>query len=626
MQKFAALAVAVACSSVVFAERPAPAPVRPKAGQVQIFKEADIKPGMKGVAWTVLTGTEPEAVPVEILGIYKNQWGPKQDVILGKLGGKAARTNVAGGMSGSPVYIDGKLVGAIALRFSVFSPDAICGITPIELMLDVNHFDDSRPIDARTPGKTVAQASSSTNESSASVSSDMVAQVLAASGSAAPGSNLTMVPIDTPLSFAGFSESTLREFGPLFQQLGTTVAAGGVSSTISSAKPAPGWQNSLQPGDAVTGVMVSGDMSVSGMCTVTYNDGKHVLACGHAFFNLGPVDMPMAKAEVITTLASQYQPNKFGNATEIVGALKQDRHSAIMGELGATADMVPVTLKVRSYGDNSEIRKERELHFSVFVQQKWTPYLMMLTMFNSISSLNEFADETTYRLTGKVDLDGQPGISVSTMLAPSENPAPAPMQLAGWWADKFNRLFLNPVHTPKLKAVDAVVDILPERRVATVENAWIPASEVDAGSQVPLKVFLRPYRGERIERDFTLKIPASLSKGEHRILLSDAATLNRMQSGAAMSDQFLDIPQTISLINQERSNNKLYVSFVEPRPTVYYEDKALPSLPASIANVMQTGRTASRHLVASSETAVEQGSIPFDLMIDGSYSLRVFVK
>ena len=619
MQKFAALAVALVCSSLTFAQ--SPAPLRPKAGKVQIFKEADIKPGMKGYAWTVLSGTEPEPVPVEILGIYKNQWGPKQDVILGKMGGKAARTNVAGGMSGSPVYIDGKLVGAVALRFCVFSPDAICGITPIELMLDVNNFDFSRPIDARSPGKAAAQASASTIDSS-----DLLSQVMAASSSGNFGSNLTMVPIETPLSFAGFQESTLREFAPFLQQMGVAVAAGGSSSTISSAKPSPGWQTSLQPGDAVSGVMVSGDMSVSGMCTVTYNDGKNVLACGHAFFNLGPVDMPMAKAEVITTLASQYQPNKFGNATEIVGALKQDRHSAIMGELGATADMVPVTLKVRSYGDKNEVRKEKDLHFNVFVQQKWTPYLMMLTMFNSISSLNEFADETTYRLSGKVELDGQPGLSLSTMLAPNENPAPAPMQLAGWWADKFNRLYLNPVHTPKLKAVDATVDILPERRVATIENAWIPASDVESGSQVPMKVFLRPYRGERIEREFLLKIPASLAKGEYRILLSDAATLNRIQSGAAMSDRFLDIPQTISLINQERSNNKLYVSLIEPRPTVFYEDKTLPSLPASIANVMQTGRTASRSLMASAETAVEQGSIPFDLMIDGSYSLRVMVK
>jgi hypothetical protein len=617
MQKSAALVVAFACSSIIFGQEPAP--IRPKAGKAQIFKESDLKPGMKGYAWTVLSGSEPEAIPIEIVGILKNQWGPKQDIILAKMGGKAIRTNVAGGMSGSPVYIDGKLVGAVALRFSVFSPDAICGITPIELMLEVNDFDDSRPTDARTPDKVVARES-------INIPPGMLSQVVSAGGSGNLPSNFSMVPIETPISFAGFHENVLREFGPFFQQMGMTVAAGGASSTTMNAKPAPGWQNSLQPGDAVSAVLVTGDMSMSGMCTVTYNDGKHMLACGHPMFNLGPVEMPMAKADVLMTLASQFQPNKFGNATEIVGALRQDRHSAIMGEMGATSAMVPISVKVRSYGDNNAIRKEKVLHYSVFVQQKWTPYLMMMTLFNSISGLNDFAEETTYRLSGKVELDGQPGFAISTMLTSNEAPAPAPIQLAGWWGDKFNRLFLNSVHMPKLKSVDAVIDILPERRVATIENAWIPSSEVEAGSEVPMKVFLRPYRGERLERDFTLKIPPGLSKGEHRILLSDADTLNHMQTMAGMSDRFIDLPQAVSLINQERSNNKLYISLVEPRPTVFYEDKTLPSLPASIVNVMQTGRTASRRLVSSSESAVEQGSIPFELVVDGSYSLRVMVK
>lgn len=613
MQKFAALAVAVACSCPMFGQ--GPAPVRPRAGKVQIFKEADLKPGMKGYAWTVLQGSEPEAIPVEILGIYKNQWGPKQDVILAKLGGKGQRTNVAAGMSGSPVYIDGKLVGAIALRFSTFSPDALCGITPIELMLEVNEFDESHPSNARVPGKSAGrEAADLGSNSGAAVSSNGVFP------------SINMVPIETPLSFAGFGENVLPQFIPEFSQMGMEVAGGGASSTLMSSKPAPGWQQSLQPGDAVSGLLVTGDMSISAMCTVTYNDGKHVLFCGHSFFNLGPVDMPMAKADVITTLASQYQPTKFGNATEIVGALKQDRHSGVLGDLGATAEMVPVTLRVRSFDDNNNVRKERDLHFSVFVQQKWTPYLMMMTLFNSISSLNEFAEETTYRLSGKVALDGQPGISISTMLAANEGPAPVPNQLAGWWGDKFNRLFLNPVQIPKLKSVDATVDILPDRREAVIENAWVPSSEVEAGSEVPVKVFVRPYRGDRIERDFTLKIPAGLPKGEHRVLFSDADTLNRMQSAAAMSEPFIDIRQTVSLINQERSNNKLYVSLVEPRPTVFYEDKTLPALPASIMNVMETGRTASRHLQASSESAIEQGSIPFDMLIDGSYSLRITVK
>jgi hypothetical protein len=617
MLKSAAVVAAVLLPSSLFAQPPSPA--RPKSGKVEIFKESDLKPGLKGYAWTVFAGNEPEAVPVEILGVLKNQWGPRQDIIIGKMGGQANRTNVAGGMSGSPVYIDGKLVGAVALRLSVFSPDAICGITPIELMLDVNDFDESRPIDAKTPDKPQAR-------DAAAISSPMLSQVVAAGSAGSLAPVPTMIPIETPLTLSGFTDSTVREFSPFFQQMGMTVGGGGASSTLRDSKPVAGWQHSLQPGDAVTGVLVSGDMSMTGMCTVTYNDGSHVLACGHSFFNLGPVDMPMAKAEVLMTLASAFQPNKFGNATDVVGALHQDRHSAIEGILGATAPMVPVTVKVRSFGDNNAVRREKDLHFNVFVQQKWTPYLMMVTLFNSISELNDFAEEATYRMSGKVELDGQPDLSITTMFASSEVPVPTPMLLAGWWGDKFNRLFLNAVHTPKLKSVDATIDLLPERRIATIENAWIPNSEVEAGSQVPMKVFLRPYRGERIERDFVLKIPAGLSRGDHKIMLSDAETLNRMQSAAGLADRFMDIPQTVSLINQERTNNQLYVSLVEPRPTVFSEDKTLPSLPASIMNVMQTGRSASRHYVTSSESAVEQGSISFDQVVNGSYTLKITVK
>ena len=619
--RFSAIIAAVVfcslCSSVRAQE---PVPVRPKAGKVEIFKESDLKPGMKGYAWTVFAGTEPEAVPVEILGIMKNQWGPKQDIILGKMGGKAIRTNVAGGMSGSPVYIDGKLVGAVALRFSIFSPDAICGITPIELMLEVKEFDGSQPADAHTPDRAAPRAS-------VTIPEGMLSQVVSAGASGAfSGQVPTMVQIETPLNFAGFSNEVLHEFAPFFQQAGMTVAAGGASSTLRDSKPAPGWQTSLQPGDAVTAVLVSGDMSVSGMCTVSYNDGKRVLACGHPIFNLGPVDMPMAKGEVLTTLASQFQPNKFGNATEIVGALHQDRHSAIMGELGATAEMVPVNVKVRSYNENNSVRKERDLQFNVFVQQKWTPYLMMLTLYNSVSGLNDFAEETTYRLSGQVELEGQAPLALSSMFATGDIPVPAPMLLAGWWGDKFNRLYLNSVQTPKLRHVNAIIDLLPERRTASIENAWIPSSEVEAGADLPIKIFLRPYRGGRIERDLTLKIPAGLAKGDHKLLLSDADTLNRMQSSASMLNRFMDIPQTVSLINQERSNNRLYVSLVEPRPTVYYEDKTLPGLPASVMNVMQTGRSASRHFASSPETAVQQASLPFDLVVSGSYSLKITVK
>jgi hypothetical protein len=367
-------------------------------------------------------------------------------------------------------------------------------------------------------------------------------------------------------------------------------------------------------------------MSMTAMGTVTYNDGQRVLAFGHPFLNLGPMSMPMARSEVVTTLASAFQPNKVGNATEVVGALRQDRHSGIMGVLGEQSDMIPCRLRLRTFNGSDAVLKEKELKFQVFVQQKWTPFLMMVTLFNSVQGLNDFADEASYRISGNVELEGNQKISLSNLFSPSEVPVPAPMMLAGWWGDKFNRLFSNSVRVPRLRNVDVTLDLLPQRRIATIETAFAEKSEVEAGGEIGVKVYLRPYRGGRIERRVNVKIPAGFPQGEHRILLSDADALNRMQTAAGQMSRFMDLPQTVSLINQERTNNKLYVSLVQTRPTAYYEDKTLPSLPASVANVMQTGRSASRNLFLIPETAEQQLALPFEVQISGSYSLRVRVN
>ncbi|MBV9742614.1 MAG: hypothetical protein JO099_02530, partial [Acidobacteriia bacterium] len=413
--------------AVAAAEAPHPASLsRPKAGKVEIMPLKDIKPGMKATAWTVFQGTEPEPVPVEIVGRWRNQWGPNQDVIIGKMGGKAIRTNVAGGMSGSPVYIDGKLIGAIALRLSVFSPDAICGITPIEQMLDINDLDKSRPLDAKTPDHQPAKAVADVDPQS------MLGQLVTAGSThrVVPLSS-TMVPIETPLAFSGFTEGALATFTPLLHEMGiAAVQSGGAGSALQTNKPAPGWEHSLNPGDPVAGVLVDGDMSITGLGTVTYNDGRRVLAFGHPFFNLGPIDMPMSKGEVLMTLASQYQPNKMANATEIVGALHQDRHSGIMGILGSESKMIPVSVRVRALKDDDSVARQKDFHFNVFVQQKWTPSLMMMTLANTLSDLNEFRDEATYRLAGKIEMKGGAGLSLATMQASGELPVPAPMILA----------------------------------------------------------------------------------------------------------------------------------------------------------------------------------------------------
>jgi hypothetical protein len=590
----AAALVALAVVTPVCALAADPQP--PRAGKVDIMKAGDVKPGMKAIAWTVFQGDTPEAVPIEIIGNWKNMWGPGQDVILGKMGGKAERTNVAAGMSGSPVYVDGKLIGAVALRLSTFSPDAICGITPIELMLEINEFDNSRPAGG-------------------------VEKVARASTGPGPFSASAMENIATPLLFSGFSDDVLRTFSPVFNEFGVTAVQGGAGSSLRNGKPTANWKDALQPGQTIAGVLVAGDMSVTGLGTVTYNDGKRILAFGHPFFNIGPLDMPMSKGEVLMVMSSTYQPTKIANATEVVGALHQDRHSGIMGVLGAEAPMIPVTVNVKSGGT------QKTYNFTVFQQQKWTPQLMAMTLQNSISGINELADESTYRLSGTVNFaDGHEQLALTTMLSATDLPVPAPAMLAGWWGEKFNRLFLNAIRIPELKDATVNVEVIPERRVATIENAWTPLENVHPGDDVPVKVFLRPYRGGRIERNFTIKLPAGITRGEHRILLSDADGANRTQVQASATNRYMDVPRLVSLINQERSNNKLYVSLVDASPTGYYEDKALPSLPSSVLNVIQAGRTTTQPILTSPESATEQMSLDFDYVVNGSYTLRVTVK
>ena len=611
----------VPCALAVTMVWAQPNGARPKAGPVPIFHLADLKPGMKATAWTVFSGSDAEPVPVEIIGLWKNAWGPKQDIILGKMGGRAERTNVAGGMSGSPVYIDGKLVGAVALRISVFSPDAICGITPIEYMLEINEQDATRPPDPKSPSTAAKRAS-------LELPGDLLRQVVAAGAS--PGllnAQPLMIPIETPIALSGFSDRTLREFGPMFQQMGLQPVQGGAAGSVTATKLASGWKDSLRPGETVAGVLVGGDKSITGMGTVTYNDGKRVLAFGHPFFNLGPVSMPMSKGDIVMVLASQFQPNKFGNATDIVGALRQDRHSGIMGQLGEMAETIPVSLEVRTHDATGKVQSRKQFHYDFFVQQKWTPFLFMLTLFDSVQSINEFGDDLTYRLKSSVEMEGNRKFDLSTMQAPSDGQTPAAMMLAGWWGEKFNRLYGNPVEMPHVKKVNAEVDLYPERRNLTIEQAWLPVSDVESGAEVPVRVYLRPFRGDRVEREMKIKLPAGLAKGEHRLLLSDAETLDRMQSRlATAASHFLDIPQTVALITQERSNTKLYASLLEPKPTVYAEDKALPSLPASVLNVLQTGRTGSRMLASIPETPVPQGDVELDQVVGGSYVLRFTIR
>jgi hypothetical protein len=607
------LVAAFTCCIAVAATAEQAALVPPKAGPVQIFHVTDIRPGLQGTAWTVFQGTKPEAVPVEIIGLWQNAWGPKQDIILAKLGGKAARTNVAGGMSGSPVYIDGKLVGAIALRLSVFSPDAICGITPIENMLQIDEIDRSRPSDTHSPLTPVAMNAL-----------PIPPELLASAAPRLALSNPTLVPISTPLSFSGFYAATLQQFQPYFDQMGVVPALGGASGNSYSSKPVAGWDKSLQPGEAIAGVLVNGDLAITGLGTVSYNDGRRVLGFGHSFFNLGPISMPMSGGEVVYVLSSTYQPNKFANATGIVGALQQDRHSGIMGVLGEAAEMIPVSLTVRSWAGGTP--RDTKLRFNVFVHPKWTPYLILLTTFNSLQDLNDgTSDEATYTLSGKIDFDGLAPLELRDTVTTVDAPMPAPLQIASWYAERFNRLFTLAEGAPKIQHIESMIEVHPQRRIVTIESALLDSSEVEPGGEIRGRVVLRPWKGPAETREFHLKAPLSISKGEHHILIADSEVMNRTQFVAGMVNRHLAAPEAVNLLRQERANSLVNITLMESRPSVYEDDRTMAAVPSSVLNVLTSAR-ASNPVVESAETARASESFSLDAVVTGHLSLHITVK
>jgi hypothetical protein len=286
--------------------------------------------------------------------------------------------------------------------------------------------------------------------------------------------------------------------------------------------------------------------------------------------------------------------------------------------------MIPVNVKVRTYGDKDQVVKEKDLHFNVFQNQKLTPPLMVMMLYNSMFGLNDFAEESTFRLSGKIDLDGERQISLQTMQTVSETPVPAPLALAGWVGDKFQRLFTNIGELPKFKAVDVTIELLPERRLAVLEQAWVERTDVRPGDVLEGKIFLRPYRGERIEKPFQVQIPLRASKGPLRLLISDSNRLNRGKILAGARNRLMSLSETVSLLNQEYSNNQVYISLMQAGMTAHFDDKTLPNVPPSVLNVMR--ESAQRRIVIENQAPLTETSIPFDSIVSGAYSIALQVQ
>src|SRR5499427_3728176 len=564
-----------------------------------------IHTGMRGVAYTVFQGVKPEPMEVEVLGVLHNVNGPKGDIILVRLHGpKVEYTGVVAGMSGSPVYLNGKLAGALAFRIGEFSKEPIAGVTPIADMLEISALDKSPAEEISAIKPTVANAAGKTAGPGI--------------GATLPGSVQNFAdylkPIDTPLVFNGFSEDAVRQFAPQFASAGV-VPVMGAGPVSEEKQPEP-----LEPGSAVSAILVRGDMDIAATCTVTYIDPQRLLACGHPLLQFGSVDLPMTKANVLATLPSPLNAFKIVNTTEPVGAFVQDRHTGIMGLLNKEPDMIPVTLSIRS----GTVTKE--IHYEVLNNPKLSPVAMMATVFNALHGINDYGEETTYRLKGLISVKGYPDVTLQNMFAPTDAGQPAAFLAALSLGDRFGRIYDNPFDVPAVKAVKLDFDLVKERRQARLESARTDLSEARPGDEITVETVLAPYRGERIVRQIPIKIPTSASKGPLRILVSDGDTLDRMRRGMPMMAKKLDLASTIALLNKEHSNNRVYVSLLEADPEAMVADKVMPALPLSVMNVMEGMRGTQEMVVLGESQVNEAATPPLDFAVAGAQILTITIK
>jgi hypothetical protein len=600
---------------------PAAAPALTK-----FFPLAEVKRGMKGVAYTVFEGVNPEPMQVEILGILKDALGPGQDMILARLhGDKPEYTGVVAGMSGSPVYIDGRLVGALSYRIGQFSKEPIAGITPIESMLQVRDGDGDASVGMqqaageRTNAGVLRSAQDDRNFSAHEGQGWGNDRDFSRQGQP------EMRAMETPLVFGGFSQEAVERFGDRFRAMGLTPVAGLGGADATAVQPEP-----LVPGSAVSAVLVRGDLSMAGTCTVTYVDPKRLLACGHPITQYGPVAMPMTKATVLASLASPLNAFKIINTTETVGAFTEDRASAIMGRFGVQARMIPVVVEVvppagadKAAAPANVAIASKTLHFEVLDNRQLTPSTMLVSVYQSLQTNNTAAEEMSYRLTGEIGVKGLPAVRMQGMMAQNEL-FPGTINAALLVNDRFSKVYGNALEQPVVTGVRLKVEAIPARMTAVLESARLSRIDAHAGDEIEVEATLHPYQAEaRIVR-VKVKLPAELTPGTMRVVVSDGATVDRLTTRTGTQQQ-VGLADTVAAMNRMHANDRVYVTLLDHTTQAVLEGEALPGVPLSMANVLEPLKEAQK-MQLTGESVVEAGSADAGYAVSGSQVLNLLVK
>jgi len=579
------------------------------------FPLSELKEGLRGTARTVFRGSEAEEFNVEILGIVPGAIGPKQDMIIGRLsGGGADRTAVFAGMSGSPVYVNGKLLGAISYSFP-FSKEPICGITPIEQMIQIFEQGQGVKTKVREPRAVSFAELAATNwkpelPRNAIVSSSILSNV-SSNASLANIAGQTFQPIATPVSFNGISQDVLNMFAPQLLSVGLLPVAGvNGAATMSPMKAAD--ENTLVGGDSVSMQLSRGDYSLAAAGTVTYRDGDKIYAFGHPFLSLGTSDLPMSESHVVTVIPNLNNSFKLAVPDAMVGSMTQDRATGVFGKLGQAPKMIPVQINMETSRGQTHT-----LNFEVAKDDFLTPLLLNITIYNSLVANERGIGEATIELSGEIQVKNQPSLKIdnrfgggqAAQYAALSVALPVNTMLRSNFDDlEISRITLNAVSNDGNKS-------------AVLERIAVDKTRVKAGETFEVQAFARTESGKIFVQKIPVTIPADAPLGALSVLVGDGNVLQQN----SIIQQF--VPKTlgelVNTINKAKKSDRLYAQLFRTTNGTVIGVNELPNLPPSVLATMNNDRTAGGFKPTTQTVVSEQLIAPAEFIISGQQTLAI---
>ena len=577
----------------------------------------EVKPGMVGTGRTVFEGSELQDFKVHILGVLKNVQAPKRNLILARLeGGPLAETGVIAGMSGSPVYIDGRLVGAVSYSIGSFPKEPIAGITPIGEMIEATSETGGRRtlsaenrIDLPITPERLASAVRAAYARVATFA-DRPADVQAFGIPAAAGSQLGALlrPIATPLVMSGMDNATADLVSSMFRDAGFTPVLAGGAGSGAAASTAP-----LRPGDPIGVSLIGGDSEMGATGTITHIDGDKLYAFGHPFYNFGPTEFPLTRATIYTSLPSLMSSFKIATLGDVVGTMKQDRDTAIAGTLGKGPALIPITLTLDSAHSGTHTFK-----YTVVNDQIFTPLLTYVALFNTLGNYERNFGAITYTVKGHATLDKHDDLSFEDIFT-GDSPIPA---ASAYVAGPITMLMANDMERVTVKSIDLSVTTSEESKAATIERVWLDDVRPRAGKSVTLKVLTRSYRGAEKISTIPIEIPANAA-GQLTVMVTDGRQLNQIeQRELRRSVQPQSVGQMIKLLNETHRNNRVYVRLLAGTPGAVVGGEAMTSLPPSVLSVLEGDRSGGDFTPIRS-AALGEWELPMDSAISGTRVLTI---